>query len=103
MKVDMEVIERIEELRTMRGWTINRLATEAMIPASSLASMYERNTPPKIETLKNLCDAFGITLAQFFSEGESYETVSKDEKLLLELYRSLSTQKQRALFTLLSE
>lgn len=99
----MDVIERIEELRRLRSWTINRMATEAMIPVSSLASMYERGTPPKIDTLKNLCDAFGITLAQFFSEDECYERVSKDEKLLLELYRSLSTDKQRALFTILSE
>lgn len=99
----MNVIERIEELRNLRGWTINRMATEAMIPPSSLSSMYERGTPPKIDTLKCLCDSFGISLAQFFSEGESVEMVSKDEKLLLEMYRALSTQKQRALFTILSE
>lgn len=99
----MDVIERIEELRILRGWTINRMATEAMIPPSSLASMYERHTPPKIDTLKNLCDAFGITLSQFFSDGENTEIVSKDEKLLLELYRALSTDKQRALFTILSD
>ena len=43
----MNVIERIRQLKNDRGWTDYRLASEAMIPQSTLASIYERNTPPK--------------------------------------------------------
>lgn len=84
------VIEHIRQLKNDRGWTDYRLASEAMIPQSTLASIYERNTPPKLDILECLCNAFGITLAQFFQEDEMTEIVSENEKHLLESYRRLS-------------
>lgn len=97
------VIEHIRQLKNDRGWTDYRLASEAMIPQSTLASIYERNTPPKLDILEYLCNAFGITLAQFFQEDEMTEIVSEDEKHLLESYRRLSEQKKQALLDLLSD
>lgn len=99
----MDVIARIEELRARRGWTINRLAYEAALPQSSLATMYERKTPPKLELLQSLCDAFGITLAQFFSEEEQAIMVSEEEKQLIELYRALSKKKRQAVLYILEK
>lgn len=97
------VIEHIRQLKNDRGWTDYRLASEAMIPQSTLASIYERNTPPKLDILEYLCNAFGITLAQFFQEDEMTEIVSEDEKHLLESCRRLSEQKKQALLGLLSD
>lgn len=74
-----------------------------MIPQSTLASIHERNTPPKLDILECLCNAFGITLAHFFQEDEMTEIVSEDEKHLLESYRRLSEQKKQALLSLLSD
>jgi transcriptional regulator with XRE-family HTH domain len=97
----MDVIKRIDELRLLRGWTINRLAYEAALPQSSVATMFERKTPPKLELLQSLCDAFGITLAQFFSAGETSVSVTEEENRLLELYRSLSQKKRKAVLAIL--
>lgn len=97
------VIEHIRQLKNDRGWTDYRLASEAMIPQSTLASIYERNTPPKLDILECLCNAFGITLAHFFQEDEMTEIVSEDEKHLLESYRRLSEQKKQVLLSLLSD
>ena len=77
------------------------LAQEAGITQSTLTSIMSRGNPPKIETLQSICDAFGITLAQFFIEEETLEVLSKDEKKLLSLYRKLSDEKQSALIKLL--
>ena len=99
----MNVITRIRQLKNERGWTDYRLAMEAMIPQSTIASMYERNTPPKLDILENLCHAFGITLAQFFLEDETMELVTEDEKLLLEYVRRLPAKKRKALLSLLSD
>lgn len=99
----MNVIERIRQLKNERGWTDYKLALEAMVPQSTIASMYERNTPPKLDVLESLCNAFGITLAQFFHEDETTEIVSNDEKILLQAYRRLSNQKKQALLMLLSD
>lgn len=98
----MDVIGRIERLRAQRGWTINKMAYEAALSQSSVASMYERNTPPKIEMLQSLCDAFEISLAQFFSEGEETEVITADEKRLIEKYRALSKRKRQAVLELIT-
>ena len=99
----MNVIERIHQLRSERGWSVNNLAMEAGMTQSTLNSILSRNTPPKIETLQLLCNAFKITLAQFFMEDEQFELVNTNEKELLILFRLLSTQKQQALIEILSE
>lgn len=99
----MNVIERIHQLRIERGWSVNNLAMEAGLTQSTLSSMLGRNTPPKIETLDSLCKAFGITLAQFFSEAEEMEIVTTEEKEVLSLYRKLSSDKRRALIELMKK
>ncbi len=99
----IDIIKRIEELRLERNWSVNYLANEAMLTQSTLSSMYKRNTPPKIEVLQSLCDAFGITLAQFFSVDETNEYLSSDEKELLNLYRQQSKTKQQSIITLLKK
>ena len=99
----MNVIERIKQMKNERGWTDYKLASEAMIPQSTLASIYERNTPPKLDVLESICQAFGITLAQFFMEDEQMQLVSTQEKRLLDVYRKLPAKKWQLLLELLSE
>ena len=97
----MDVVKNIEKLRKERGWTVYELALESGITQSTLASMLQRNTPPRIETLQCLCDAFGITLAQFFLEDEKIEVLSEREKSFLTEFRKLSDKKQQALLELI--
>lgn len=97
----MNTIEKIEDLRIKRGWTKYRLAEESMLTYSTLSAIYSRETPPKLEILEMLCNAFGITLAQFFSDGEETQTVTAEERELLELFRALPPAKKAAVLTML--
>lgn len=97
----MDIVKKIRKLQRERGWTDYKLSKEAGISQSSLATLYCRNTPPKIETLQNLCDGFGITLSQFFLEDESVEILSNSEKKMLTYFRKLPPEKQRALIELI--
>ena len=65
---DKDVIQHIQDLCKERSWTYYRLAKEADIPYSTLNNMVNRTNIPTIPTLQKLCDAFGITLSQFFLE-----------------------------------
>ncbi len=91
----MTVLERIDELRHERGWSVNNLAMEAMITQSTLNNLYTRRTEPKLSTLRALCDAFGISLSEFFS----YETEEKknEEEELWQLVSSLSPAQKKSL------
>ena len=97
----MDIIKRIDELRIERGWTVYKLSLESGVSQSTLATIQQRNTPPKIEILQNLCEAFGITLSQFFLEDENIEVLTEKEKELITAYRRLPESKQKALFNLI--
>ena len=90
----MEVLEKIEKLRNERGWSINYLAMESGLTQSTLNNLYSRKTEPKISTLRAICNAFGITLSEFFKEEES-----EDE--LIRRVKSLSQENKQALLQIL--
>ena len=97
----MDINKRIENLRFQRGWSMYELAQEAGITQSTLTSMMKRGTPPKIDTLESICEAFGITLSQFFMEDEQLECLDSNEKKLVALFRKLPEKKQQALIELI--
>lgn len=101
-EVLMNVVEKIRKLQWERNWTDYKLAKEAGLSQSSLATLYARNTPPKIETLQCICNAFGITLSQFFLEDEKVEILSENEKEMLQCFRKLSLKQQKALIDVFS-
>ena len=98
----MDVNKKIEELRFQRGWSMYELAQQAGITQSTLSSMIKRGNAPKIDTLYFICEAFGITLAQFFMDDGELEILTDDEKRLMSLYRRLPEAKRRALLDLLN-
>lgn len=100
----MDIIERIKELRDERGWSTNRLALEAELTQSTVSAILSTpNSLPSLYTLTHLCEAFGMTLAQFFLEDEQSELVSAQEKLLIEQYRKLPERKKKAVLALLDD
>ncbi len=97
----MDINKRIIELCNERGWSIYTLALEAGLTQSTLSSMLQRGTPPKIDTLQAICDALGLTLAQFFSDTETSELLTNDELELIKSFRALGAEKQAALIALI--
>ena len=90
-----EIIDKIETMRKERGWTSYRLAEEACIAHSTLFNMNQRKTLPSLTTLGSICDAFGVTLAEFFSDGNT-DALTHDEQSLIKNYRKLSYQNKQA-------
>ena len=99
----MNVLDKIRKLQWERGWNDYKLAQAAGISQSSLASVFARNAPPKLDLLQRICEAFGITLAQFFLEDEKIEVLSEKEKQMLSIFRKLSPEKQKALIELFAD
>ena len=50
-----------------------RLAKRSGIPISTLYNMLDGKSVPSIEIIQRICDAFHITLQQFFSPEVAYE------------------------------
>ena len=83
-----DVGKRIRALREERGWAKGTLATRAGIAPSYIPVLENGEKCPTIETLDAICFAFGITLADFFTE--------KREESLIDRVSSL-TEKQKQL------
>ncbi len=94
---NMEVLEKIDILRKDRGWSINYLAMESELTQSTLNNLYRRNTEPKISTLRSICNAFGISLSEFFKD----EDEDNEEDELIKKVKSLSDINKKALLQLL--
>lgn len=65
------VRNRILSLCGEHKLTINKLATMAGMPPSSLKNiLYGKSRNPKLATIKMLCDGLDMTLGEFFSAKE---------------------------------
>ena len=91
-----DVIERIKQLCQARSWSYYRLAKESGITYSTLNTLLRKTYCPAIPTLCRICDGFGITLEQFFSDEEKPFSVSQEQKAHLIRWEQLS-EKDRAL------
>ena len=97
----MDINGKIIDLCNERGWSIYELSLQSGITQSTLNSMIHRGNPPKIENLQCICEAFGITLAQFFLDNEEIEILTLKEKELVNSFRRMSNKKQQALLNLI--
>lgn len=92
----MDAKQRIRELMAQRQWSEYRLAIASGLSQSTIANIFSRNTMPSIATLESICSAFGITLAQFFSDGEMVE-LTPEQREMFSAWSSLSTHQKEAL------
>lgn len=98
----MDANERIRQLLTSRGWSEYKLAKEAGLSQSTISNLFRRNTVPSIPTLETLCKGFGITLAQFFAQGEFVE-LSPEQQELFAQWVVLSPQQKHILHLLIQD
>ena len=90
--------DKIEKLRKQRGWSVYKLAEEAEITPSTIFNMYSRGTLPSITTLYALCNAFEISLAEFFSD-DNRDELNDAERELVKKFRKMSYRNKKALLT----
>ena len=64
------ILTTITKYREDRGWTEYQLAERSGLPQSTISSWYRKNMMPTVPSLEKICNAFGITLSQFFQKTE---------------------------------
>lgn len=98
----MEVQKRIRQLMEERGWTDYRLAKEANLSHSTVTNMFNRNNAPTLPTLEAVCKAFGITLSQFFSDGNNPSQFTEEQQILFSRWSTLTDEQKRLLLELMN-
>ena len=69
MNLEEAIRKRIIDLKKKNNITINKVSTLAGLPHTTLLSFMNNNAhDPRISTLLHICEAFNITLTEFFDD-----------------------------------
>lgn len=96
----MNTHDRLRQLLNERGWTEYRLSKQCGLSESTIANIFRRNTLPSISTLEAICNGFGITLSQFFADGDMIE-MTPEIKELFEGWVSLTAEQKKAVMQMI--
>ena len=99
----MDVIKRIDMLLKERNWSDYKLSAESGLSSSTIANIHRRNTVPSISTLESICSAFGITLAQFFTEDSNTVQLNSEQQDLFDHWISLTDSQKELIYRIIKE
>jgi len=99
----MAILDRIKELRDERGWSNYRLAKESGISEGSLNNLFRLNNQPTIPTLEAICVGLGISLCQFFANGNEAVVLNGEQREMLDVWNTLNREQKFALLELLKK
>ena len=71
------------------------MAKRCGLSESTVANIFRRNTVPSIATLETICSGFGITMSQFFAEGDMVE-ITPELKELFDNWVNLTPEQKKA-------
>lgn len=98
----MNILDKITRLRLERGWTEYQLAEKSGLTQSTISTWYRKNMLPTIPSLTKICNAFGLSLSQFFLEDDgSTIQISDQQRRLLEYAAKLDPDQYKALIDFL--
>ncbi len=99
MCIENYIPAKIIELCAKTGITKYRLSQTTGISQSALSDITKGKNLPGVITLEKICDAFGITLAQFFTEDGNVLDLSEEQKRLLQTWSTLKPEEKNFINT----
>lgn len=102
--VHLDVLERITNLRKKRNWSEYQLAERSGLTQSTISSWYHKNMLPSIPSLQRICNAFGISMSQFFLEDEDKAILlNEQQRQLINCISRLSPEQLASLIEFLNK
>ena len=96
-----DILGIIKKQREARGWSEYQLAERSGLPQSTISSWYQKGMTPSFASLEKICEAFGITLSQFFSDGEDSVVLTDPQREMLNKWNCLTETQREALLILM--
>lgn len=92
-----DILDEITKMRLARHWSEYDLAKHSGISQSTISTWYRKKQIPTIKSLEKICNGLGVTLSQFFADGDDLISLSTEQREMLDNWSSLS-KKQQELF-----
>ena len=101
MQTENYVSYKISDLCKQNKMSAYKLSQITGISQSVLSGITKNKRMPTLITLEKICSAFGITLAQFFTEDNPAVELSDEQKELLSLWASMNYDEKRCVKALM--
>ena len=96
-----DILKEITRLRLSRNWSEYELAIRSNLSPSTISTWNRKNQTPTIPSLEKICKGLGITLSQFFAEGEDTLSLTQEQREMLDSWSSLNEKQQEIFLALL--
>ena len=100
------ILNTITAYREERNWSLYDLAAHAELKPSTISTWYNDNAIPTIPSLVKICDAFQITLSEFFAKAEGSKStpvvLMPQQMQVIEKWSILRPDQQEAFLNLLN-
>ena len=100
------ILNTITAYRKERNWSLYDLAAHSEMKLTTISTWYNENAIPSIPSLVKICDAFQITLSEFFAKAEGSESVpvalTPQQMQVIEKWSILRPDQQDAVLNLLN-
>ena len=98
LRIEEYIPKRISELCRKRGYSKYRLSQLTGMSQTALGNIMSRDSIP---TLEKICDAFGISLAQFFAGDSGKLDLTSDQTELLDIWDGLEVKEREIVLSLM--
>ena len=78
----MDIGNKIRELRTRKGLTLEELASRSELTKGFLSQLERDLTSPSIDSLSDILEALGTNLAEFFQEDKNDQFIFPRRRFL---------------------
>ena len=90
----VNVRDRLKQLMDERDLNMYSLAKRSGLSWNTIKNIFSRSTNPTVTTLSMLCDGLGITLAQFFEDGNDSAHLTAEQQHLINRWNQLSDREK---------
>lgn len=90
----INVRDRLQKLMDERDLNLYSLAKRSGLSWNTIKNIFSRSANPTVTTLSMICDGLGITLAQFFEEGNESVHLTAEQQHLVNRWNQLSDREK---------
>lgn len=101
MRAEEYIGPHIKELCARHKMSKYRLAQLTGITQTALSNIIEKGSVPTIMTLEKICDAFGISLAQFFAGDDSHMGLTEEQREIVDAWQNADPEKRKIILNII--
>ncbi len=96
-----EIYDKVDALRSEKGWTIYELAKKASIAPTTIYNWRDRESSPSLYLLEAICSAFEISVIDFLLNEDELMALTEEQKEVIRLWNTLSAEKKKSILNLM--